>query len=304
MGLHPQLVAYDPTKSDGANVGLNPVQTVSLGSQRTYTWYAGHLERNSNNLVATPVEPGAVNLISSDPIKHSNKGAIGALIIEPKGSRWTEDASSRASATVYQADGTNFREFVMILQNDLNLRYDAGAVPNLADSEDLEDSGQKAVNYRTEPMWKRVGFEPNATLEFTRTQDFTNALSNSQVGGDPVTPVFVALRGKPVRFRLLHPGGHQRNNVFQVHGHVWEEEPFITPIGSTVGSTQIGSNPLSEWMGSYAGIGPSSHFNFVLKNGAGGKYGAWGDFLVRDMQSFQFDGGIWGILRVTPFITP
>jgi manganese oxidase len=294
VGLHPQLVEYEVTNSDGANVGFNPVQTVGPGETITYRWYAGTVKVNSDgSRTATPVEFGATNLMSSDPIKHPSKGAIGALIIEPFRSRWREDPASRASATV-RGRGGRFQEFVLLLQNSINLRYgdDNSAVRLLADTEDSEDSGQKAFNYRTEPMWKRLGFAPDATLETTRTFDFTNAVSNTQVGGDPVTPLFAVRAGTPVRFRLLHPGGNQRNNVFQIHGHIWEEQPFVA------GSTVLGSNPLSEWKGSQEGIGPTSHFNFLLKNGAGGGFNVPGDYLYRDQASFQFDGGLWGIFRV------
>ena len=148
---------------------------------------------NGTTKVATPIEFGATNLISSDPIKHSNKGAIASLIIEPQGATWIEDTNSRAQATVSKTDGTSFREFVLQFQTDINLRRgdlqgDAAAVPNVAGEEDAEDSGQKALNYRTEPMWKRLGYAPDLPLEETREFDYTNSLSNAQVGGDPVTP--------------------------------------------------------------------------------------------------------------------
>jgi hypothetical protein len=101
VGLHPQLVSYNVANSDGKNVGFNPNQTVGPGGIARYRWYAGDIVINaSNQRVATPIEFGATNLISSDPIKHSNKGAIGSLIIEPQGSTWIEDATSRAQATV------------------------------------------------------------------------------------------------------------------------------------------------------------------------------------------------------------
>ena len=48
MGLHPQLVEYDVTRSDGVNVGQNRVQTVGRGDSATYQWYAGHLELGNN----------------------------------------------------------------------------------------------------------------------------------------------------------------------------------------------------------------------------------------------------------------
>jgi hypothetical protein len=298
VGLHPQLVMFDVTRSNGVNVGLNPVQTIAPGGRITYQWYAGDLSPNSNGVaITTPIEFGATNLSSSDPIKHSNKGAFGALIIEPSGAIWTEDGLSRAQATVAKPDGTTFREFVLMFQNDLNLRRGAGngtAVPVLAEEEDNEDTGQKAFNYRTEPLWKRMGFEPDTPLTTTRGFDFTNVLSNMQVGGDPVTPIFTARAGQDVRFRVLMAAGHQRNNVFNLHGHIWEEEPYQQ------NSTVIGTNPLSEWKGAQYGVGPGSHFDVLLKRAAGSVFKVPGDYLFRSQQSFQFDGGLWGIFRVSP----
>ena len=325
VGLHAQNLFYDVTRSDGMNVGLNPVQTAAPGTSITYQWYAGDVtaDQTTDAGIATPIEFGATGLSSSDPIKHSNKGAFGSLIIEPSGSTWTEDLSSRAQATVKNADGTSFREFVMMLQNDINLRWGGSigattstgngvAVPNTAQAEDAEDSGQKAVNYRTEPLWKRMGFDPDTTLTGkpdpgepvdtrtpTRDYDFTNVLSNSQIGGlDPETPVFTANAGQDVRVRLLETGGHSRNNTFMLHGHIWEEEPYAKD------STILGANPLSEWKGAQYGIGPGSHFDFLLKHGAGGAYAVPGDYLYRTFSSMQFDGGIWGIFRVNTTYTP
>ncbi|HEX2269964.1 MAG TPA: hypothetical protein VHH35_10530 [Pyrinomonadaceae bacterium] len=305
VGLHPQLVHYDVTSSDGANIGMNVAnnagmkQTVAPGQIITYKWYAGDIRMNGSTKVATPIEFGATNLISSDPIKHSNKGAIASLIIEPQGATWIEDATSRAQATVSKPDGTKFREFVLQFQTDVNLRRgnlqgDAAAVPNVAREEDPEDSGQKALNYRTEPMWKRLGYEPDLPLEQTREFDYTNSLSNTQVGGDPVTPVFTAKAGTPVRFRVLNSNGHARNNVFQVHGHIWQQEPYVN------NSTQIGNNPLSEWKGAQQGHGASNHMDAIPVNGAGGPRNVTGDYLYRTQSSFQFDNGLWGIFRVTP----
>ncbi|HEU4797128.1 MAG TPA: hypothetical protein VFT02_15955, partial [Pyrinomonadaceae bacterium] len=306
VGLHPQLLFYDITRSDGMNVGFNPVQTVAPGQTIEYQWYAGDVVTGPNNTgVATPVEFGATNLMPSDPIKHTNKGAFGALIIEPKGASWDASASngSRAQTNIFLSNGSFFREFVTMFQNDVNLRFNGIngeattefgiAVPNLAEAEDPEDSGQKGINYRTEPLWKRIGFAPNTPLEKTRDFDFTNVLTNGQVGGDPVTPVFFAAAGSPVRVRMLHPGGHPRNDNYLLHGHIWEQEPYINA------SQVIGSNPLSNWVGSQGGVGPGTHFDFLPKGGAGGRFHIPGDFLYRTFTSFHFDGGVWGLVRVS-----
>jgi hypothetical protein len=272
----------------------------------------------------------------ADPIKQPMKGAVGALIIEPQGSTWLVDPASRASATVKKADlVTTFREFVLVLQNDVNMRYASGhpvhGIGPQGQVEDPESTGQAGFNYKSEPAWFRMGYAPETPL--TRADnplaplatvdiDFTRLLSNGLIGADPQTPVFNATPGQPMRLRLVQPGGHQRNNIFQLHGHVWEEEPYTTtalPLGgcysgvtiiapTVVCSTIIADNPVSasdfvnnrfsEWQGSQMGVGPSSHFDIIPSGGAGGTFKVAGDYLYRTHQSFQFDKGVWGILRV------
>jgi hypothetical protein len=332
VSLQPQMLAVDVTRHLGAEVGINPAtsQTVDVGRKRVYRWYAGDLSlKPDGNLEAKPVEFGAVNLIPADRLKHSNKGLVASLVVEPQGSTWTTDASSRLSATVKTADGKEFREFVMMLQDDINLRDakgepvcaitgagaddDGGGVPEAgADAEaeepaetagacqgneDAEDSGNKAVNYRTEPTWFRVGFDPGAPFGVTRDIDMTDSLSNRITGGaDPQVPIFTAKAGQPVRLRVLESGGHARNHVIQVHGHSWQNEPYVD---GQVSSQTIGDNPLSERKGAQEGMGPANHFDMVIES-AGGKFAKPGDYLIRNQASFGFDGGMWAILRVTP----
>jgi hypothetical protein len=308
VGLHPQLVFYDVTKGDGMNVGFNPVQTANPGQTVQYVWYAGDvkIDDTTGAPVYTPIEFGATNLSPADPIKHSNKGAIGALIIEPPDTQIAFDTAGQDNLRSHAEVTLQFNPFrpslaekVLLYQNDINMRFGERtefghlmAVPNIADEDDSEDTGQKAVNYRTEPMWKRLNYEPDLQFSETRKKDFTNSLANIQVGGDPVTPVFSSSRTTPVRFRVLHPGGHARNQAFILHGHEWEEEPY------TNNSTKIGNNPMSEWKGIQHGHGPSNHFDVDIFYGAGGRFRVIGDYLWRDRASFTFDGGIWGIFRV------
>ena len=308
VGLHPQGVFYDVTRSDGVNVGFNPEQTVAPGHSIRYQWYAGDVSYDpvTSTFVPRPIEFGATNLVSSDPLKHSNKGLIGALIVEPPGSKWAEDRNQRAAAWVKSEASGIFREFVLLWQSDINMRFgqggvaetvllqDGGAIPPLPDNEDPAERGQKALNYRAEPIWFRMGFAPETPFTTTRTFDFTNVLSNLQVGGDPETPLFVAKAGTPTRFRVLHPAGHGQGSVFELHGHIWEEEPY------TSSSELLGTNTASQWKGSQPGHGPSNHFDAVLKHGAGSLFRVPGDYLYRDYVPWLFHHGNWGIFRVQP----
>ncbi|HEX2253496.1 MAG TPA: copper oxidase [Thermoanaerobaculia bacterium] len=324
VGLSPQMLYYDVSRYDGHDIGSNSQglganrQTVAPGGSKTYKWYAGDVVVNADGTAtAKPIEFGATNLISSDPIEHASKGAIGALIIEPKGATWSELMTSRAVAIVTNPQPTSgqdaeFREFVLVFQNDVDLRArypfassgtatDAtygNPVPNLDANSvtDAEDTGGKALNYRSEPLWKRVSYDPSA-LGFEDTgdlPDWWDVVSNTKVGGDPVTPVFRARPGQAIRFRLLQPGGHSRNEVFALHGHAWDQQPYVS------NSTRIGRNPLSFWEGARMGHGPTNHFDAVIRHGAGGTFGVEGDYLYRDFSSMGFEYGLWGLLRVGP----
>ncbi len=292
VGLRPQLVSYDITQNNGANIGYNPVQTVPTApsgqppNRRTYAWYAGDLQINPDGSVTgIPVEFGAINLMPSDPLEQDPRGLVGALIIEPQGSSWCEDVNSRASVSVYlgqvNCDDQNsrnsvesFREFVAIMQNDVTAHYILGTKTN---------SVSRAINYRSEPMPYRY----NGTYP----SDISGALSDTLVSADPQTPVFAAVAGTPVRFRLLHPGGNGDGQNVTIHGHVWQEEPYLN------NSTVIGNNPLSQWLGS-VNLGPGNAFTAVLEQ-AGGESGVPGDYLYRTFIVGDFTKGMWGILRVT-----
>jgi hypothetical protein len=276
VGIHPQLLSYDVTTSDGFNIGSNPVITIPPGpGTKTYKWYAGKMDRDAlGNPVYTPVEFGAVNLAPADPVMQDNFGLIGALIIEPRGSSWQTDDNSRAQATVSSAGKTLFREAVLMVQD------------NLATVQ------EPALNYRTEPFSYRylnTGFMVNdpvlSPLGISRSQ------SDTLVSADPQTPVFVAEAGKPLRMRVLHPAG-LNEQVFELHGHTWQEEPY------SKGSTRIVSdNPLSQWTGSRDTFGANSSFDVVLKH-AGGSNSVKGDYLFRTFIGGDFLNGMWGLVRV------
>lgn len=311
--MQPQMLAYDVSRDDGMNVGQNAGDgTVTPGGSVKYVWYAGDLKLDpvTRILTATPVEFGTTNLLPADTIEQGIKGLGAVLVVEPQGATWTTDAATRTAATVTSPSGT-FREFVVVSQSGIQLRDRNGtpicpitgaagenATPGTTcrGVDDPEETGNMGVNYRSEPMWFRLGFDPGAPFTQTRNVDMTNAVLNSLVGGDPATPVFTANAGTPVRFRIAEPTpGRGRNGVFNLHGHVWQREPYLA---GAVPSQSIGNNPLSEYRGMQEGLGTGNHFDIVLQNGAGGAFKISGDYLFRDQTSTMLDGGRWGLFRV------
>jgi hypothetical protein len=327
VGLNPELLAWDVTRSDGLNVGLNATtrnkvrtirQTVGPGENVTYRWYAGLVTMGANNtLVATPVEFGAINLMPAEPLRQGGKGLVAAMVVLPQGSTWTTDATTRTAATVTVPGGRTFRDFVLMFQDDLNLRagnqpvcpVGAGeeeaepgeAPPSITTTgckglDEAQDAGNVALNYRTEPLWFRLGHAPGENPGLTRERtDYHRALSNELVGGDPQTPVFTAAKGQEVRFRLLQASGHERSGVFALHGHNWARMPYAAANGTP--SARINGGAASPATGVRDALGPTQHYDVVIEQ-AGGPNGIAGDYLFRNLMPDAFDGGQWGILRV------
>ena len=293
-------------------------------------WYAGdyQLERTAGNVgrqKALPIEFGALPLSSfGDAIKHPAHGAIGALVIGPVESRVcpstnaaerASDASTHTSATICDSNGRRlYRDFVLVLQDAVDARIKGDPVPNLKGAEEPDDYGVKAVNYRSEPLWARRGGDPSVDFGERNQFDYAGVLSSKrlldgrcQAGVtslvqldrqtcDPETPVFVARAGSEVRLRVVHPGGHTRQQAFALHGHDWTPRPF-THQSTRLAATHADSMR-DAWavQGAYNGIGPLMGADLVTR--AGGRWQRPADYLWRSQASFVFDGGIWGLLRV------
>ena len=359
VGLTPQLLAFDPKTNGGFSTGLTTGKLVAPGATDSYKWYAGDIKvknagisknKTQFTLTATPVEFGAAGLMPADRIKGTENGLVGAIIVEPQNSCWIADPGTRAQATVWKgakdAGGASligrcpstpttstdsFRDFVTIMQNDINLRFggtvqvlDAAgnvvqtfdcsvdpspiqcAVPNIAaegplgPTEESQDSGQKAINYKSDPPWFRLGITPNffqiihrdAGLKDLIPRVFSNFLDiGAGPVGDPQTQIFNASPNGPHygRMRVLMPGGHARGITYTLHGHEWNSRPYIN------NSTEIGDNPLSEYYGTQEGINPTGHWDFVID--LGGPFNVTGDYLWRDQAAFGNFMGLWGLIR-------
>jgi dipeptidyl aminopeptidase/acylaminoacyl peptidase len=320
VSLHPQLLEYDVRTSDGANVGLNDKQTVSPGASKKYRWYAGKVTVTNGVRTAQPIEYGAINLTDyGDIMKHGSHGAGGVLVVEPQGSTWTSPTNTNAVAEVRNAAGTLlFKEFVLVYQDDVKMLGPNSAqgrtilglpgvnpVRNYTEESDSEDSGMKAFNYRTEPLWARLGFLQEMTKRdhntFLSVSDLLNDVNqagvfSSAAHGDPETPIFSASAGSSVRFRVVQPTGHPRQHGFTLYGHNWFHEPWTND--STVIWSQGVAEPPSTTIGTQGGHTARRHWNIVIPR-AGGHFSQPGDYMLRTQESFQVTNGLWGIFRVT-----
>ena len=310
-GLHAALLDYDVTTSDGMNVGNNPDETVAPGGSKTYEWFAGRYEREeSGGFKPVPAEYGAVNLNPADPLAQHPKGLIGALIVEPVGATWHTDQNSKASANVsYKVDGRarNFREFVAVIQDDVNgLSVTGQDQYGKPTTNPANGQWTRAFNYKMEPLQYRYVNSANAAFlandPALAPSGIVRAMSDQLTLSDPETPVFAAGAGQAVRIRMLHPAG-TNEQVLTLHGHQWEEEPYKPGTASRV----IGHNPQSQHNGSRDSFGPNVSWDLIVGHqdasghvidGAGGAARTKGDYPFRTFIGTDFLVGLWGILRV------
>lgn len=267
VGLSPQLVAVDMNRDYGTVVGNNAAgqALAEPGKNKTYFWYAGDVTGVPNagtgqfTLVATSVELGGSNLMPADKIKQGAKSMVGALVVEPQGSSWTENTQvfdhqdgagtrlTRAQATVNAPDpltgaATSFRDFSLVLTKGLTQYYKDGTPVEhmngeaIGIPEDSQEASGMALNYGVEPLWFRFGLVPQAPFGGAACgpgcyggvpnahQAYSNVLTP---GEDPVTPVFKANAGQQARIRITNPYGTTRGSTFGLHGHVWQRDPYV-----------------------------------------------------------------------------
>jgi hypothetical protein len=264
VGLRPQLVTYDPRFSDGTNAGFNPPQTAAPGGSVTYTWYAGHVDPgvvgkdNQLQPAYIPIEFGAANLLPPDPINHALHALFGGLVIEPKGATW--DLSSGppygVQANVHYTDAynhpRNFQEFVVFTPDDTNLPFN------------LVNYSTEVLNTATTPP-RFCGCSAEAAGDVSCVLNTTAPLFCKSASGscaacsfNPATPTFTATVGEEVRFRLLHPGGTNTNEVFELAGHTYLQTPYETPPEYCDPAPTTQTNLFaSQMMGKYNLCGPA-----------------------------------------------
>jgi len=152
----------------------------------------------------------------------------------------------------------------------------------------------KAINYKSEPLINKLNRLNSGAQGRYVLADIYNYTSNSSFTTPryPVTPRMVAGPGQALRIRLVNSGGSGTGESFNLHGHVWQEEPYVN------GSKNLGDNKMSQWFGYRDQLGALNSFNLLIKS-AGGRNRIPGDYFYNSTTNATFAPGMWGILTVT-----
>lgn len=188
LSIHMQGLKYENILSDGTNVGYNENSTVGPGEKIIYEWYADR--------------EGIFYFSDMGDARSSEKGTnihglFGALIVQAKGSSWTDpidgnELKSGIFADIHNPFSPSFREYVVYFHDELEMVNRFGEI--IIDPNTNQSMVVTAISYRLEPMVNRASFIPRA------------------------------YKGSPSKFRLIH-GGVLETHVFQLHKHQWRLEP-------------------------------------------------------------------------------
>lgn len=309
VGLHPGLMSYVVRTSDGVPVGLNALggteTTPPVGGTATYTWYAGTVKTEPASpdgkvpVIFKPFETerGMVATLSSmvDPIRHPTAGLVGALVIEPADAD-LEGAYAAGkvrdggiAATICRKDrpGDCWDEFVVVYQDGLNLKQEsagaAKAIPDCHICDDSYDSGDTAVNFRTEPFWARLGLpreDPSPDPEAEGKPVLVNLNKYDIPDGFLLpgyrgrsAPTFCTVPGRRVVVHAVHPGGRARQRAFVTYGEQYDD----------LGLARFGS-PHAALLGPQKAV--TADLGLIAD-------GLW---LYRDGPAQIFSGGSWGYI--------
>ena len=261
VSIRCDILAVDPRESGGVAAGRNPVQTVAPGQSRTYTYYASP---EVGETVATVRDGG-------DVVANSELGLYGAIVVGPAGAHYRdpvsgEDAGGRSawSVVVEPVAGPAYRDFTLLFQDE-----DAGIGTHRMPYSTAV-SGTVGVNYRAEPLDRRLRVDGDAATVYSAT-----------ARPAPSTPMLRAFAGDPVRVHVLAPWSEQ-SQVFSLEGHDWPVEP------GREGTTMVSAVPL----------GGLDALTLRLEGGAGGPDHLAGDYLWGDHREPYREAGLWGLFRV------
>ncbi|MCA1031112.1 multicopper oxidase domain-containing protein [Bacillus timonensis] len=256
-GMHIHFVKFDVLVNDGANVGWNYDSSVLPGETIRYEYFADvelkawffhdHLFANVQQQL----------------------GLFGSGVIHPRFTRFFDSKTGEETIRGAEITTTNpiipdYRDYALMV-HDFAYLFDKNgqpiAPPGFPGS--LDDPGVFGVNYKNEPLQFRLGKDCDPAYSFS-----------SYVNGDPVTPVFKAYEGDPIRIRLLQ-GAHEESHSFNLHGLRWLTE----------------RKDLDSRLDDQQHIGISESFTFETYVPRSGDY-LWTFETEEDLWN-----GLWGLIR-------
>ncbi|KAK9695141.1 hypothetical protein K7432_013123 [Basidiobolus ranarum] len=298
VSLHPHLFGQS-VENDGSAVGRNPDSTVGFNQEIQYRWpclkEGTYLISNNGDYDGT------------DQGTHIH-GLFAAIIVEPRGSTWTNPITGEPTDDGVIADihppkryggcpkrgfldeedkfthpDCSFREFVSFFHDETDvINFNPRPIDPCTNKTAKLERMTNSLNYRSEPMRNREF----VIYEKIRQGEKLNINGEEQhhsswMFGDPATPIFRAYAGDPIKFRVVH-AGVKETHVFHLHVHQW------SALRGDRESLTIDSFSMS----------PQTSWDLDIHYGAGSRLKAIGDVIWHCHLYPHFESGMWGMIRV------
>lgn len=276
-------------------IASDPEALVAPGKTVTYAWWVPPDEQEGSHYFHS----------HGNTREQTNHGLFGVVIVEPRGSHYTnptsgEDLNSGWEAIIEDPSGVDFREFAVIYHEIGTERYshldrNGMPVPLLDPYTNSYKPGGRALNYRSEPFSNRLelGYKLQGRID--------NSLAYSSYSfGDPATPIMRSYLGDPVKQRVVH-GGAEVFHVHHVHGGGirWRRQPDEEPTDFASGLDKHPALlPIASERIDSQSIGPSESYDIENECGSGGCQQSVGDYLFHCHVAQHYISGMWGIWRV------
>ncbi|WP_062350165.1 multicopper oxidase domain-containing protein [Bacillus kwashiorkori] len=273
-GMHFQEADYNVFTSDGANVGLNENTLANPGEKILYRIT---VNKEGPYFFSDLGDPD-----SSDRGSNIN-GLFGALMVQARGSWWTDpitgkEIKSGVYADIHHPFLPSFREYTTIFHDEMEVVDITGNSP--IDHLTGEPFGSfHGINYRYEPMHNRHMLIREGIV--CPDCDGEEVHHDSWVFGDPATPILRGYVGDPAKIRLIH-AAVKETHVFHYHLHQWLSD---------------NQNIESEIIDAQA-FSPQTSYTIEPLYGLGSYQGSFGDVIFHCHLYPHFSMGMWGMNRI------
>ncbi len=282
------------------DTAATPGAIVPAGETQEYEWYIPIDEQEGGHMIQ--------NHAGRDP---SSLGLIGAMVVEPKGSRyldpWTNGPlESGWMAMIVNDDERDFREFGLIYhevgdESFRPLNRHGEMIPQRDPQTDAYRPSARALNFRSEPF----GINNLAIQEKKFHFEDESLAYSSYTFGDAPTTIPRSYLGDPAKFRLIHGGGEVFHSHHPHGGTIrWTRSPkrevqianlisaaYDGPVKYPVVRTTTDRVDVKV-------IGPSEVVDLETECGSGLCQRLAGDFLFHCHVAHHYVAGMWGYWRV------
>ena len=277
----------------------NPDALVAAGKVGEFEWY-----------IRPDTQEGGHALHSFATREQYNLGMLGALIVEPRGSRHLSPFTGEEMKSGWEAmidmpatasNAADFREFVIFYHEAGDetfrlLNRKGEMLPQRDPHTDTYRPAARLLNMRSEPHGTRLELQHHLIGFSDESQGY-----GSYTFGDPATTIPRSYLGDPAKFRMV--GGSEIVHSHHLHGGSirWARQPETSLLDFSLSKNGPIKFPnirdTSDRL-DVQSIGPSEIYDEVIEGGSGGLQRLAGEFLFHCHIPQHYVTGMWGFWRV------